>query len=1061
MDQNFTRTDLLPSTVPDLAVWLIMIFAVAGWVLVHYFVKTKMAKQKLWVRLSICSAIGTVASWTVLQCLGRYFFLAGYWHLFLTSIITGVSFELISFLYAHECARMKKKFARQLVPIRMASVGLLIFVLLQPILVGDNERVIKRRVVVFVDDSASMNFIDKQWSIEQRIDIASALGEIGGSDNPLSNFKNTVSSIKEKLDVHRALASVDNSGASIDREGLSTWIKETREYFVPKAEILSKLFTEIDAKAHPLLAESVRRISQYCSSLIIPSLDRVELDVRNKSMPKVVGGVIKLSKDLGDMLPALDAIERASDVVLYDKMTQEEKDRINSITEDTRFHIIKKLLQKDGDASYVSRLSKKYEVDIFRFGRTAEIDASYKGELLPKYAVDDNLKNSKKDSDASEESESLVESFKSATDISKAFEMMLNEVPSEEIAAIIIFTDGRFTNEVGIDSLCRKFGGQKIPVSSVVIGGSIAPYDISLSSANCPDSVFLGDKVRFNIVVAATQARGKMSKLTLYLGEEEIESRDIRIESDDWMQEFRFSHTPDRHGVLSYKVKVDGLEGEEFPDNNEWSLDVSVSDDRTNVLLIDDRPRWEFRYLRNLFYGRDKSVHLQEYLVTPDVLAGAPDKNLPPASADRKFGDSESSSLPRSLEEWKKFDVIIVGDVGEDILTPAVVNNIEYCVRERGALAVFIAGSEKMPHKIRNPKLQELLPIMYSPSNRDFLVPPEDEFLFSLTPSGRGHQVMNQSFSSAENEEIWNDLPTFAWRYPINGIKPGSEVLAYAKKVSQADDYAFAKDVAAEAQNDPQAAVKKLAELKSIQEKNALIVAQGQGRGRVLMLNTDQTWRLRYRVGDTRHHKFWGQVLRWGAGEKLRAGNTYVRLGTNQLRYSPDESIKVFARLVDMSYNPIDGVEPEVILKKGQADIAAITLKPREDSNGFFEGEFPAIDNPGVYTLFLRCPSAEKMLGSAFPKNLQTKFVVVTSKRPAEFVNITSSTVLPARMAMLSGGKVYSANEFVGMSDDFGEGNKVLHDRSEVNLWDNPLIFLIIIALLTYEWILRKKIGIA
>ena len=59
-----------------------------------------------------------------------------------------------------------------------------------------------------------------------------------------------------------------------------------------------------------------------------------------------------------------------------------------------------------------------------------------------------------------------------------------------------------------------------------------------------------------------------------------------------------------------------------------------------NVLLVDGRPRWEYRYLRNLFYGRDKSVHLQDWLVHPDSIYGIQPKLLEYASASRPFGQS-------------------------------------------------------------------------------------------------------------------------------------------------------------------------------------------------------------------------------------------------------------------------------------------------------------------------------------------------------------------------------------------------------------------------------------
>ena len=65
---------------------------------------------------------------------------------------------------------------------------------------------------------------------------------------------------------------------------------------------------------------------------------------------------------------------------------------------------------------------------------------------------------------------------------------------------------------------------------------------------------------------------------------------------------------------------MEAVEGEVFTTNNDWPLEVAVTDDRTNVLLVDSVPRWEFRYLRNLFYGRDKSVHLQYVLLNPDEI---------------------------------------------------------------------------------------------------------------------------------------------------------------------------------------------------------------------------------------------------------------------------------------------------------------------------------------------------------------------------------------------------------------------------------------------------------
>ena len=55
--------------------------------------------------------------------------------------------------------------------------------------------------------------------------------------------------------------------------------------------------------------------------------------------------------------------------------------------------------------------------------------------------------------------------------------------------------------------------------------------------------------------------------------------------------------------------------GEVFAQNNAYPITLSVTADRTRVLLIDRRPRWEFRYLKNLLATRDSTVQLQYVLL--------------------------------------------------------------------------------------------------------------------------------------------------------------------------------------------------------------------------------------------------------------------------------------------------------------------------------------------------------------------------------------------------------------------------------------------------------------
>jgi hypothetical protein len=251
---------------------------------------------------------------------------------------------------------------------------------------------------------------------------------------------------------------------------------------------------------------------------------------------------------------------------------------------------------------------------------------------------------------------------------------------------------------------------------------------------------------------------------------------------------------------------------------------------------------------------------------------------------------------------------------------------------------------------------------------------------------------------------------------------------------------------------------------KETNQDSCCILEAATGKGKVLMLTTDSMWRLRSKDGDHRHHRFWGQVMRWGAGEKLRSGNTYVRIGTDQLRYGAGETVKVYARFLDEKHNGIDDLDPRILMRTasmGNRSAAFFPVK-KPDSNGIYECEITGCNEPGVYTLSLDCPKASAMLGSKrFPSNLSTSFVVVTTKQPAEEVDITATRSHVERIAAATGGQVMTPSEYVKLKADFGGGSKRIADRVEFQLWSLPPLFILIVLLLTVEWVLRKRASLS
>ena len=488
-----------------------------------------------------------------------------------------------------------------------------------------------------------------------------------------------------------------------------------------------------------------------------------------------------------------------------------------------------------------------------------------------------------------------VEGWDQATDLAGGLEAVLDQVSPDQLAGVVLLSDGRHNRPGSVEDVSRRFGILDAPIAVIPSGSDVPPKDAAIISVRSPDSVYLGDRIRVGALLKFDGYRGKKAKLQLFAGDQELDSREISIPQDNYREEVKFRHAPEEGGVGEYRVVLTGLEDETFENNNEWGFQTVVSDARTNVLLIDRYPRWEFRYLRNLFYGRDQSIHLQSVLLEPDRISGhTPEKVV--ASASRPFGEANATHLPESEEEWRKFDVIIVGDIGPDSLSEEQWEVLSGCVNERAALLVLVAGPESMPHAFESKVARELIPVKYDFSRRTFYGG-DEEFRFALTNTGRNHPITAQVEGQLSNERLWKEFPLIRWRHPVKGVS-GAEVLLYAEDANKTKtkvDSAASLDQA----------LSEVARRQERERENALLVTRQTGAGKVAMLLSDRTWRLREGVGDIYHHRFWGQLVRWGAGPNLRAGNETVRLGTDQLTYTGDDRVRIMTRLRDSDLNPI------------------------------------------------------------------------------------------------------------------------------------------------------------
>jgi hypothetical protein len=645
----------------------------------------------------------------------------------------------------------------------------------------------------------------------------------------------------------------------------------------------------------------------------------------------------------------------------------------------------------------------------------------------------------------------LPEGWADATDLAAALNQALEQVPPDELAGVLLLSDGRHNRPERVEDVARRFGILDAPIGMVAIGSSEAPRDASILSIEAPEAIHLGDRMRIAVKTKFDGYKGSKAKVLLKRGDTVIEEREIAIPQDHHREDLRFIHLPKEGGVGDYHVEIQPLERERFDDNNKWEFETSITDARTNVLLVDSSPRWEFRYLRNLFYGRDKSVHLQYLLMHPDRIASQQDQVVY-ASASRPFGDAQATRLPQNEAEWKKFDVIILGDLEAAAIDQATWEIISRCVNERAALLVIIAGPQSMPHSLTSDAARSLVPVEMDWGIRNYYTQTETNFSFSLTSEGSRHPVTQQSTGKTSNEKIWSEFPTISWRHPVSSVKEGAEILLTASNPTNTAQASSGGEL-----ND---ALNALAQRRQREIDNALLVTRQTGKGKVALLLTDRTWRLREGAGDVFHHRFWGNLVRWGAGPSLRAGGSRVRMGTDQLTYTPDDSIKITARLRNTDLSPVDDATINAEILQDGKTITQVTMKVVENSNGLYEAELQPLTHSGRYEVRIGGKEVQSSLADDNLTDVTASVRVVGSRGPIELSETTRNMPLLETMASLSGGKVVEKEKITDLLPLFLGNKSEKEETREISLWDQWWVLVLLALVLSTEWIVRRAGGL-
>ncbi|MEK6258645.1 MAG: hypothetical protein AABP62_08495 [Planctomycetota bacterium] len=604
------------------------------------------------------------------------------------------------------------------------------------------------------------------------------------------------------------------------------------------------------------------------------------------------------------------------------------------------------------------------------------------------------------------------------TDLSKVFASLQQEAIHQPLAAVFLLSDVAH-NQLG-GKHPRDVAGTLIdtPVYVVPIGNTQHVRDVHLRSVFAPTVAMRNDDIVIEASLQAFHCEGEVCVVQLLQDGMPIDQREILLDSGLATRTVRFERHVGTLGTEQFRVAVVPIEGELTADNNERDFEVNVTRNDIKILLADEFPRWEYRYLTQLF-RRDTKVECDELLFHPRMIA----------TGHRE----ESKSVPITVDEWDYYDVIMLGDLATDHLPVAAQESLVKYLQDRGGTVVMIAGTDAMPHAYKDMPLDGIVPV--EPVEQS-AAGAEGGYEFRITAEGLDHPAMMIGETEEENRVAWSlvnhysPLPAVsAWRKPKAAARP---LIAAIRRNS----------------TDPTA-----------DERNsAFLCWQQVGRGRIVYLSAPESFRLRFLRGDRLHYRFWGQLVRWAIAADLAAGSKFVRVRTDKSRYNTRETVQVTVRLANAKGEPVvaDGVSASII---GADDSRTISLSADLVVPGEYRGEIRSLA-PGEYRIE-PAGNAVEQLQQENSQEPATATLSVQKEMSSELTETRCDRALAQQIADVTGGQVVpptAIDEILKLTNLEPLTSETIQ---QLPLWVQWKYLWIVFGCLQSEWIVRRRLGLS
>lgn len=589
------------------------------------------------------------------------------------------------------------------------------------------------------------------------------------------------------------------------------------------------------------------------------------------------------------------------------------------------------------------------------------------------------------------------------TRIGDALIQVLQSAGNAPLAGVILFSDGAENGDTLSEERLAEIASYGVPVHTVGVGPEQVLNDLELERVEVPASAPAGATIDAQIGIrhhGASQAR-----LRVYDRDNLVAARDIALRPDATTTQLSLDVPAGQAGTHELRFVLDAIEGETNLVNNSRTRVVNVPATRRSILYIEGEPRWEYKFLRRAV-DRDRALRLAS------IVRTTPNKNYRQGVSSP---DELIDGFPSDAAQLFGYDAVIIGSYEAAALRAEQHQLLKDFVDKRGGSVLMLAGRYGLSAGgWQNSALAQTLPVqLIGRQPAQFVQRPAQA---QLTIYGAESPIPRLDGDPRRNLERWKSLPPLADYQSLGRLKPGAIVLLEAN----------GKD-----------------------GRSPLLVWQHYGRGATYVLATASTlrWQMRMPSEDQSHEMFWRQLLHalaFGAPPRLT-------LNGERAVYEDEREVKLEAEVRDERFEPINDATVELHVAPERDAAFSQVMQPSGQGDGRYTASIDAAST-GLYRIEMTARSGNKAIGSAVTHVLRNDGV-------AEHFATYQHRDLLERIANATGGRYWTLDELDGLADAIPYSKAGIVERQTLDLWNLPIVFLVLLALKLGEWLLRLRWG--